>query len=88
MGFLNPFQQRTRVMQSNLNRWMARQSLQKRQIGLGVCTLDYVVKVADRLVRVHEKDKLKFHHRETSLKHHQNNSDWHTAQRPFGGIAA
>ncbi len=62
VGAFDPFQQRTGVMQSDVNRRMTRENLDERQIGLRVGAFDYVIKVSNRLMRVNEEDKLKFRH--------------------------
>ena len=62
MDALDPLQQRTGVMQTHTNRRMAREDLNERQIGLRVGTLNHVIKVSHRLMRVNEKDELKFRH--------------------------
>ena len=62
MGALDPFEQRTGVVQSDANRRMTRENLDERQIGLRVGAFDYVIKVSNRLMRVNQKDELKFRH--------------------------
>ena len=62
MDALDPFQQRASVMQTHANGRMAREDLNERQIGLRVGALNHVIKVSHRLMRVNEKDELKFRH--------------------------
>ncbi len=63
MRLLEPFKQRTRVVQTNTNRWMTFQRLDERKISLSVCALKHILEISYRLVRMNEKDKLEFRHR-------------------------
>jgi heme exporter protein D len=49
---LDPFEQRTRIMQPDANRRMARQNFHERKIRLLVGALQHVVKISHRLMRV------------------------------------
>jgi hypothetical protein len=62
MGALDPFQQRTGVVQTDADGRMAREDLNERQIGLRVGALNHVIEVSHWLMRVNEQDKLKFRH--------------------------
>ncbi len=62
MSALDPFEQRAGVMQTHADRRMAREDLNERQIRLRVGTLNHVIKVSNRLMRVDEEDKLEFRH--------------------------
>jgi len=47
-------------MQSEANLRMFLEQFDERKIAVGVCALDYVVKIADRLMSVNKKDELEF----------------------------
>jgi hypothetical protein len=42
---------------------MPRKHVNKREISVLVCAFDYIVEIADRLVRVQKKDELEFGHK-------------------------
>ena len=63
MSALGPFKQRSRIMQPYANGRMLREHLNKRKISILVRAFDYVVEIADRLVRMQKKNELEFGHK-------------------------
>ena len=56
MCIFDPFEQAARQMQSEANLGMLIEQFDEWKIAVGVCALDYVVKIADRLMSVNKKD--------------------------------
>jgi hypothetical protein len=63
MGALKPFEERSSVVQAQANRRVAREYLEKRQIGFLVRGFEHIVEIADRLMRVNNQNQLEFRHR-------------------------
>ena len=66
MLFRQPFEQRTGIVQPQTNARVTRHALHKRQVGRLVGAFHYVVKVANRLVRVNEQNQVEFRQERTS----------------------
>jgi hypothetical protein len=66
MLFSHPFEQRAAKVQPQTDTRVTRHALHKRQVRTLVGAFHYVVKIADRLVRVNEQNQVEFRQARTS----------------------